>query len=480
MENNVITVVEQAIRHYKIKVTKSGIKNYFLSHPYYPSFKCISDAFEKWNIEHYPLKLNINELKELRSPFIAHINSLGKQLFAFIYEIKGDDILYSVDARKKLLEPLDSFSSKFTGAIIFLKPDKKSFEYEYRQNRQKEMLDNLILPFGILIISVWFLSNIILHWSTVNTVFLWKLIVIKALGLFTALLLVLKEFKISNSILNKFCNISPKTDCDALLNSNAAIIYGWINWADAGLIYFTGSLLCLSSIQAIPDLGILPVLSIIAIPYPLYSIYYQAFKVKKWCPLCLLVQAVIIAEFIYVILNLSSVSISVIGIFSDLLYFSIITGFYMLFKVYLIEKQNLTTINYSFQLFKRNPKLFIKLLQESDFNQIIINENSLIFGNPDAPVTITAFLSFNCKYCKSAYKDLMSIVKASNNVKLLLVFLVKHDSPEFMDLIDQIYYIYKSQGQQKAMAVIENWYSSKNKGVLQRLYDEHKYENVSQ
>jgi len=61
-EDNVVAVIYKAVKHYRIRVSITSIRDYLHRHPYYPSLKSVCDAFTRWNIDYYPLKLTGNEI----------------------------------------------------------------------------------------------------------------------------------------------------------------------------------------------------------------------------------------------------------------------------------------------------------------------------------------------------------------------------------------------------------------------------------
>ena len=93
-EDNTVSVIQRAIRHYGIRVTGNSVRDTLKSHSYYPTFISICDALNEWKIEHYPLKYSQDEIKDLKSPYITHFNSGGGQI-AFVtgYE-NGSVVLY--------------------------------------------------------------------------------------------------------------------------------------------------------------------------------------------------------------------------------------------------------------------------------------------------------------------------------------------------------------------------------------------------
>src|SRR5690606_15787424 len=127
-------------------------------------------------------------------------------------------------------------------------------------------------------------------------------------------------------------------------NSEASYLWGWISWADAGLIYFASSLLILiTSLLSEPALGLLSWLSLFTLPYCIFSIYYQGVKLKKWCPLCLGTVAVLLISFIFLAPYLSY-SININTIINALLCFSSTSAIWLLYKAYSRKSQNIDDI----------------------------------------------------------------------------------------------------------------------------------------
>lgn len=63
-----------------------------------------------------------------------------------------------------------------------------------------------------------------------------------------------------------------------------------------GVVILGGILLTLVTVPSV-DLGYLTVLSYISLfstVYPVYSVIYQKYVVKQWCPLCLSVQVILV------------------------------------------------------------------------------------------------------------------------------------------------------------------------------------------
>jgi len=470
-EENVVFVLQKACDHFKLKVTRTTIKEFLLAHPYYPSLKSVCDALNKWKVENYPLNLELEAIKALEMPFIAHLNSLGGQL-VFVEEIKNGQVRYFLYGNKIFHEGFDKFSEKLSGAVVVMEGNKDSGEKAYRKNRQVEILNKSLLPLSIFALIGWagftLISNSGKSFILSGYLF-WELLMSMILGLTASVFLVLHELKISTPVADKICGFSSKTDCDTVLSSNASRVFGWVNWADAGIIYFTGTLIYLLGINEGSSLGVFALISLLALPYPVFSIYYQAFKVKKWCPFCLIVQLVLIAEFVLLFPSLKVVSFTMLDIIHFIISITIPATIWIIFKSYYDKTAEFKREHFSFLSFKRKPEVFKFLLQQNGYVEIPENNDSLILGNPNAPVTVTAFLSPYCNPCANAFKELRMLVDNCNDVKINMILSIYRDE-EFLKLINHVYYHYYNDGSEATIEYLSKWYST-DKNLRKSLYE---------
>ncbi len=125
------------------------------------------------------------------------------------------------------------------------------------------------------------------------------ILLLKVVGLTASWLLLLGSLRVP--FFKRFCPKSPVFDCQRVIDSPAGTVFGLIHTADLGVLYFGGSLLVLVFTAFSPGFYYqvvwLGLLNLLTLPYTIFSVSYQAFKVGKWCALCLIVQAVFWMEF---------------------------------------------------------------------------------------------------------------------------------------------------------------------------------------
>ena len=85
-------------------------------------------------------------------------------------------------------------------------------------------------------------------------------------------------------------------DCNNILTSEYSQLLGLISWAEIGFSYFVFNLLV---ILLNPSwVRYLCIMNLFTLPYTFWSIWYQKYKMKTWCILCLSVQCILGSYFI--------------------------------------------------------------------------------------------------------------------------------------------------------------------------------------
>jgi uncharacterized membrane protein len=464
-EDNTVFVLQKAIKALKIKVTSDSVRESLLGHPYYPTLKSISEVLKRWEVAHHVVRLEKNEIENVEIPFIAHLNSQGGQL-AFVKKIRNEKVHYQTHEGKTEIEGFVEFAQKMSGVIILIETDQNNSEKSYRYKRHNEILEKTLIPaiiFCFFILTIAHLMNgagSLLFTAPRMVIFL---IATKVVGFFSSLMLVLHELKIDTPLADKICGISSNTDCDTVLSSKAARVYGWINWADTGLIFFTGSFIYLLGINDSTSLGTLGILALFALPYPIFSTYYQGIKLKKWCPFCLIVQVILIAESVILLPFVKSTSFFLLSDWISLIASVSLAGtVWLIYKSLWQQSRDKKQIRHSYLQLKRNPELFRFLLKENGFNQISIEDDSLVLGKSKASVTITAFLSLYCGPCADAFNKIKAVLEANQGINVNVLFSVYNDE-QTHKVINYIYYLQAHKGNVAVIEFLQQWYSTPKK-----------------
>jgi uncharacterized membrane protein len=205
-------------------------------------------------------------------------------------------------------------------------------------------------------------------------------LLVKLIGLIASVLLLWYDIDKGNPFLKQICSGIQKANCSAVLNTKAATLGGMVTWSEVGFVYFAGSLL-FSMLTGINEvLPVLSLFSLLALPYIIFSIYYQWKVAKQWCVLCLMVQAVLLAEGILVIANnslsFSETRTAFANNFIFALYALLIPSIsWFLLKPLLKRLQIAKYEKRSYSMLKFNDQVFWSLLKTSHPLLIILQVN---------------------------------------------------------------------------------------------------------
>jgi uncharacterized membrane protein len=456
-DDNTVSVIRMALRYFGIPVTDSTVREELKSHPHYPSFRCICDALKVLKIDNYPLRYDPLELQELEAPYIVHFQNGGGQI-AFVTGREKRKVTYKLSDTIEKNVDIDVFTKQCSGAVIVLNPDEKSGEEGFSRKKRDEIIEKLLLPFvvvALVLLTGFGITQTLssgLHDNALQTLLLFFT---KIAGITLSLLLVFHEFEIHTALSDKLCHINRSTNCNTVLNDKAAKVFGWFGWADAGMVYFPSTLIYLALFPDVASFSWISLLACAALPYPVFSVYYQAVVLRKWCPMCLGVQVLLISEFVILLPILSDLHPVLSSLVKLILVFMLTGALYISFILYLRRKNSDELYRNRYLAFKRNPKVFGTLIQSEKRNQIIINGKQMVFGKDGSGIVITAFLSLHCSHCARAFSKMKELILSGSEAAVHLV-LVGADNK----MLSALYSSLKAGRQDEALNLLSAWYEA--------------------
>jgi len=110
---------------------------------------------------------------------------------------------------------------------------------------------------------------------------------------------------------------------------------------------------------------------------------------------------------------------------------------------------------YKYLGFKKNPDILRVLLMNQPHYEIPLTESSLLFGNRDASIRITAFLSLHCSHCARAFEKIRNILIENEDI-LVNLLLVISDNKMFATLYNN-----NRQGkEEESLKLLEQWFNA--------------------
>jgi len=300
------------------------------------------------------------------------------------------------------------------------------------------------------------------------------LLFVNLLGIYICYLLILKQLRINSRYADKICTLFSKSDCNNVLESDAAKLWGIFGWSEIGLGYFAANTVIL---LFLPHLLIyLVLINILSLPFTVWSVWYQKFKAHQWCPLCLIVQILLWAIFI-INLTFGYIPLPVIArneaIFSQLLAKTDLQFNYQLiiaFCLYVIPVFALNLLlpklsagNQVGQLrqeinsIKANEEVFRTLLTQQPFYEVNNEDSQILFRNPDAQLRISILTNPFCNPCARMHKRVNNLLKETKkNVCIQYIFSAFNESLEYANRY--FIAIYLEKGKETAWQLYSDWF----------------------
>ena len=429
------------IKLLNVNVDDDTINETLHNHPDWPALISVSDSLNKWQIPNAAGKIENNEIDEQPLPFLAYVNNAEFPLL-IVKAITDKEIKYSQKNKIDITEPKENFYKRWNGVFLIAEPTKDSGDPYYKANQRKKFYNNLlpvVTVAAIVMLSFFSLYKTVTQVSrfeiiTVSAVYVQYLILL--VGVFVTSLLVWYEIDKNNPLLQKVCTGFAKGNCNAILTGNKSKVFSWLSWSEVGFFYFIGNMLILLSSQYSFTNSIKAIawINILALPYTIFSIYYQWKVAKKWCILCLSVQALLILGALNSIVSISLFSFAPFAIiFFIQSFFLYLLPFAIWFtlKPFILRLQDTKNTKREFLRLKFNIEVFDTLLKKQ--KQLVVPTDGLgiNLGNPAATNTIIKVCSPYCGPCAKAHAKIEALLENNSNVKMKIIFTTSNDENHY-------------------------------------------------
>lgn len=276
------------------------------------------------------------------------------------------------------------------------------------------------------------------------------------------------EIDQNNKALKKVCGLGQQTSsCGAVFQSKGGKIFGF-SWGNVGFGYFSALLLIqgASQLNQSSTGAFLPLISSIAFLYVPFSIYYQKFVVRQWCPLCLTVQAILFLQFFLVLFGGTLTEIGAIGEEKLSLFFFLVLGGVIPFLAakqildLLKERKNLRLTNRELNKSRFNASLFISMLKVQKQFTVDPNGLGIFLGSPEAKYKIIKVCSPYCGPCAAVHDVVDDLLDDGNfSVQVIFAASTRGDDPTAMPV--RHFLAVAQQGDEKTTRqMLHDWYSS--------------------
>jgi len=473
-QTNLLNVASCYVRKLKVPITITSLEQNLKENPYYPSLFSLGNTFERFHIPHEAFTTEKENFEQLTAPFIAYLKnqSTGKD-FVLVTSITNNEVSYIAENKKIKTISKEFFLKDWEKIVLKAEADDKSGEKDYQLNHKKEIAQankNFALAGAAVLL---FFSTVYFFLNSLPVNFIASaasILLIKILGLTLSVLLLVYEIDKSNAFVKSICIAGKQTNCGAVLQSKASKLLG-MSWSEAGFFYFASTFLfaLFPGISFPTKVCILSVANCLAAPYILFSVYYQWKVVKQWCPLCLMVQAVLFMELIWTIVNFWShpflPAASLVIVILPIAYcLSLPIVLWYIIKPLFLKSKNEPVYKAAYKRLLYNPNTFNNLLQQQASAPDGYQNIGITIGNPDAANTIIKVCNPFCGPCAKAHSVIDEILHNNKDVKLKLIFTASNDAnDERGNVARHLLAINENQNALQTQQALDDWYLSNKK-----------------
>lgn len=415
-DDNVVHITRLLLRELNVKVTHTTLRDTILSNPHHPSLLSISESLQRWQVDTLAVKISVEKLQDVPCPCIVHITP---DKFIILRKISDDAVTYLTDQDDELEMSLNEFAGRWNGHVLIVEKKQESGEGNYLSHKRKEYWKNHRIPLAIAVLMLIGLVQLIY----VNTAFMYVAgtFLINCAGMAVTSTLLWYEYDMENPFIKRFCSVSDTANCATVLFSKGGKLLNLISWSEVGFVYFTGAFFY--QLFDINNFYWLAMISVPAAAYIIYSIAYQAFVIKKWCMLCLSVQALLLMHLLLGIMTQqvqqawANIDVSV----KILPAYAIPIIFWLILKPYLYETREKKVLEKQLTKIKTNKDIFEQLLQLQISMKTSPASMGIIMGNPKAPNTVVKVCSPYCDPCGNSYPKINRLLD-NDDWKVQVIF----------------------------------------------------------
>ncbi len=438
-------LVQNNIRDYD----KKDLELQLQIHPSYPSFQSITDTLDYFSIDNIAVEVPKEALDQLPESFVSLINTeKGEEIVSVI---KGESHITLKHApQKKKKYSSEEFKEIWVPKVIAV--EYNSAQKLFQSNRsvlQVALFSLLAIGLGI---SIYNRS-----WDLTQIVF----ILLSITGTVFSYFALRESLGMQSQAMHQFCNSIGNSSCNDVINNNSGKIFGKISLADAGMIFF--STVTLFQIFYGFD-TVLLISSLLGIPIVIYSLYAQAFVVKKWCAICLAIGIISIGLAAVAFFNLPF-TLYFYPTINFVVVLSIVALLYFFLKEKIEENKKYKGDNLKLNQFKRDEQIYTHLMELSEKikdNSSI--ENEIVLGNPKAPLKIIALTNPMCGYCKDAFEAYTRVLKSLGDqlqIRIRFNVNVEDTNNEAAQIVFTLFDIYSKKGADGFVEAYNNWFTDR-------------------
>ncbi|WP_168193991.1 vitamin K epoxide reductase family protein [Pontibacter sp. SGAir0037] len=445
-------VISRLLRGHKINVKQEVLEQKLAEHPFFPSLLSISDVLHGVGITHSAFKVEAQAFVENFSrPVLVYLTVQNGQ-FAVVEQLTGGKVKIITESGDTRHYTLDYFARVWDGVVLELDPSV--FGKKVRSSGEKGLYPAYFQP--VVTGSTLLLSCYLLGWNTAYFSAAQLLCLLLSLaGVGVSWVLVLQHLNKDNVLVKQLCQSNTQEGCDTVLGSRSSQLTPWLSMAEGGLLFFAGTASLLLFFEG-PAFYML--LAVVAPVFSLYAIYLQAFVLRQWCKLCMLVHGIVLLNLLAATwLYTSSQPQALLPGLHQAIAFVLPAMLWFAFREFVKFFKERQHYRQEYKKLKSNPGFFHALIRKQP--KVHIPEDLKVFtlGNSAAIHELVFVSNPYCGPCAEAHATVDAWLEQGTDFKVTTIF--AHQSQEGDKRRQFVEWISGIGDREKLRAALHDWYS---------------------
>lgn len=452
------TILETFLEELNIKHTHRFAARLYNEHPNKNNMLGLKQMLQRYGVEAVGVRLDEKKLEELVFPCILHIKGdfvIGRSLRNGVLEYLWNG--------KVTREPVQDFLPRWSGNALLPVHSPAAAEPDYKANVRAELTDKAGFLFLVLLPLAFLVYGCVHNrlWEDITAM---SLLAVNVTGAGVSMLLVQKQLFRENRVTDRICSLFHRQDCNNVLFSEKAKLWDTFSWSEVGVGYF----LVLSLTLALMP-SCLPAVTAIAwaaMPYGIWSVWYQQRVVGQWCMLCMIVQGLIwtggiIAGLHYAIGSGAGIMFGSAMWLRDFISVGLLVVLAIIVLHFITSaislREELTAARQKYNAIKANETVFGALLQESEEFPATAEDSTIVMGAKDAKYRVTVLSNPHCNPCARMHERICRVLNAcAESVSVQYILSAFND-----DLLQSNRFLiaaFQQRDYATAMHILELWY----------------------
>ncbi|MGE0076414.1 MAG: vitamin K epoxide reductase family protein [Bacteroidales bacterium] len=451
-------LLKKFLRDSKIKINEEELTFQLRSHPSYPSLHSVTGVLDHFAIKNYALEVprSLEVLEKLPTIFLAFVESREYKGLGLVNKI-GKECRITFDDKSYRTISFEGFLEMWSGIVVIID--------EENEGVISHNSENILIGKNLLLITVVILAALFFYGTSLYSAIHFSL---SLAGIFVCVLILYHELGFESRLVDKICTqATEKTSCDAVLTSKGATLMKFFKLSDVGIIYFISIVLSWIMLKQ-GNLTYVPIalISLLALPFTLYSIYYQYAVVKKWCPLCLSVVAILwlqAASLLFTKITFNESIFDIKSITVTALCFLATFSVWQFISPKLRKEKELNTLKIDHYKFKLNFNIYKALTSGTDrLDTRIDDDKEIVIQRSGEPSLINVVIVTNplCGFCKEAHALVEKLLEIEEKgIRVTVRFNVNDDHASIDSRIAQrLLEIYNNNSKQECLDALHDIY----------------------